>query len=91
VRSSVANWAALIIYRRYPVTEVVPAPEPAGRPALSPDPEQAWRPGPRRAQPPEEIGPARRHFEAAHVVLGLIALVIVVMLIMIALILTGFR
>jgi hypothetical protein len=70
------------------VTEVVPAPEPAQRPVLSPDPEQAWRPGPKRTQPPEEIGPAWRHFEASHVVLGLIALVIVVMLIMIAVLLT---
>jgi hypothetical protein len=65
------------------VTEVVPAPEPAPRPTLSPDPDQAWRPGPRRTQPPEEIGPAWRHWEAAHVVLGLIALVIVVMVIMV--------
>jgi hypothetical protein len=65
------------------VSEGVSAPEPARRPTLSPDPEQAWRPGPRRAQPAEEIGPAWRHWEAAHVVLGLIALVIVVMVIMV--------
>ena len=66
------------------MTEVVPAPEPAGRPTLSPDPEQSWRPGPRRTKPPEEIGPFWRRWEAAHIVLGLIALVIVVMGIMIA-------
>ncbi len=72
------------------MAEVVPAPEPARRPTLSPDPEQTWRPGPRRTQPPEEIGQAWRHWEATHVVLGLIALVIVVMLIMIvALVLSG--
>ena len=66
------------------MTEVVPAPEPARRPTLSPDPEQTWRPGPRRQQPPEETGPFWRRWEATHVVLGLIALVIVVMLILIA-------
>ena len=66
------------------MTEVVPAPEPARRPTLSPDPEQTWRPGPRRQQPPEETGPFWRRSEATHVVLGLIALVIVVMLILIA-------
>jgi hypothetical protein len=38
---------------------------------------------------PEEAGPIWRHFEPAHVVLGLIALVIVVMLILIAVLLTG--
>ena len=69
------------------MTEVVPASEPAQEPAqrpkLSPDPEQAWRPGPRRAQPPEEIGPFWRRWEATHVVLGLIAIVIVVMVIMV--------
>jgi hypothetical protein len=66
------------------VTEVVPAPEPTRRPTLSPDPEQAWRPGPRRTQPPEEIGPPWRRWEATRIVLGLIALVIVVMVVMIA-------
>jgi hypothetical protein len=64
------------------VTEVVPAPEPPPRPTLSPDPEQTWRPGPRRIRP-EEIGPPWRRWEAAHIVLGLIALVIVVMVIMV--------
>jgi hypothetical protein len=71
------------------VAELVPAPEPARQPTLSPDPEQAWRPGPRRTRPEEVTGPIWRHFEPAHVVLGLIALVIVVMLILIALLLTG--
>jgi hypothetical protein len=67
------------------VSEAVPAPEPAGRPTLSADPEQAWRPGPRRSQPAaEEVGPPWRRLEATHIVLGLIALVIVVMAIMIA-------
>jgi hypothetical protein len=70
------------------VAELVPASEPARRPVLSPDPEQSWRPGPRRT-PPEEAGPIWRHFEPAHVVLGLIALVIVVMLILVAVLLTG--
>jgi hypothetical protein len=70
------------------VAELVPASEPAQRPTLSPDPEQAWSPGPRRTQP-EEVGPVRRHFEPAHVVLGMIALVIVVMVIMIAALVTG--
>jgi hypothetical protein len=65
------------------VTEVVPAPEPAPRPTLSPDPEQIWHPGPRRTQPPEETGPFWRRWEPAHVVLGLIAIVIVVMVIMV--------
>jgi hypothetical protein len=65
------------------VTEGVPAPEPGRRPTLSPDPEQAWRPGPRRSQPPEEIGPAWRRWEGTHIVLGLIAIVIVVMVIMV--------
>ena len=69
------------------MTEVVPAPEPARRPTLSPDPEQIWRPGPRREQPLEETGPFWRRWEAAHVVLGLIALVIVVMLVLIAVLL----
>ena len=73
-----------------PVTEGVPAPEPARRPTLSPDPEQTWRPGPRRTQPPEEIGPAWRRWEATHIVLGLIALVIVAMVIMVvALVVNG--
>ena len=67
------------------MTDVVPAPEPARRPTLSPDPEQAWRPGPRRVQELEEGGPFWRRWEPAHVVLGLIALVIVVMLILVAL------
>ncbi len=66
------------------MTEVVSAAEPARRPTLSPDPEQTWVPGPRRTQPPEEIGPFWRRWEATHVVLGLIALVIVVMVVMIA-------
>lgn len=67
------------------MTEVVPAPEPARRPTLSPDPEQAWRPGPRRTQAPAESAPFWRRWEAAHVVLGLIALAVVVMLILVAL------
>jgi hypothetical protein len=67
------------------VTEVVPAPEPARRPTLSPDPEQTWRPGPRRVQAPAQGGPFWRRWEAAHVVLGLIALAVVVMLILVAL------
>jgi hypothetical protein len=70
------------------VAELVSASESAKRPTLSPDPEQAWRPGPRRTQS-EEAGPIWRHFEPAHVVLGLIALVIVIMLILIAVLLTG--
>jgi hypothetical protein len=61
----------------------VSTPEPPGRPTLSPDPEQAWRPGPRRSQRAEEIGPAWRHWEGTHVVLVLIAIVIVVMVIMV--------
>ena len=65
------------------MTEVVPAPEPARQPALSPDPEQTWRPGPRRSQPPEETGPFWRRWEGTHVVLVLIAIVIVVMVIMV--------
>jgi hypothetical protein len=69
------------------VAELVPEAEPARRQALSPDPEQAWPP-PRRRQP-EEVGPVWRHLEPAHVVLGLIALVIVVMLILVAALLTG--
>ena len=70
------------------MAELVPSPEPARRPTLSPDPEQSWRPGPRRTQP-EEVGPAWRHLEPAHVVLGMIALVIVVMVILIAVLVTG--
>ena len=70
------------------MAELVPASEPAPRPALSPDPELTWRPGPRRTQP-EEVGPVWRHLEPAHVVLGLIVLVIVVMLILVAALVTG--
>jgi hypothetical protein len=70
------------------VAELVPSSEPASRPTLSPDPEQAWRPGPRRT-PPEEVGPAWRHMEPAHVVLGMIALVIVIMVILIAVLVSG--
>jgi hypothetical protein len=70
------------------VAELVPASEPAQRPVLSPDPEQAWRPGPRRTQP-EEVGPVWRHMEPAHVVLGMIALVIMVMVILIAVLVSG--
>jgi hypothetical protein len=70
------------------VAELVPASEPARRPALSTDPDQAWRPGPRRTQP-EEVGPMWRHLEPAHVVLGMIALVIVVMVILMAALVTG--
>ena len=68
------------------MAELVPEAEPA-RPGVSPDPERAWPP-PRRRQP-EEAGPVWRHLEPAHVVLGLIALVIVVMLILVAALLTG--
>jgi hypothetical protein len=72
------------------VTEAGPAPEPPRRPTLSPDPEQAWRPGPRRAQLTEESGPTWRRWEATHIVLGMIAVVIVVMVIMVvALVLNG--
>ena len=71
------------------MAELVPAAEPARGPELSPDPEQAWRPGPRRTPPEEATGPIWRHFEPAHVVLGLIAVVIVVMVILVALLLTG--
>jgi hypothetical protein len=70
------------------VAELVPASEPDRRPVLSPDPEQAWRPGPKRTQP-EEVGPVWRHMEPAHVVLGMIALVIVIMVILIAVLLNG--
>ena len=70
------------------MAELVPASEPARQPALSPDPEQSWRPGPRRTQP-AEAGPSWRHFEPAHVVLGMIAVVIVVMLILVAVLVTG--
>jgi hypothetical protein len=70
------------------VAELVPASEPAQRPVLSPDPEQSWRPGPRRTQP-EEVGPVWRHMEPAHLVLGMIALVIVVMVILMAALVTG--
>jgi hypothetical protein len=70
------------------VAELVPAPEPARQPALSPDPEQIWRPGPRRTQP-EEVGPMWRHFEPARVVLAMIGLVVVIMVILVALLLTG--
>jgi hypothetical protein len=70
------------------VAELVPASEPAQRPALSPDPEQAWRPGPRRTRP-EEVGPVWRHMEPAHVVLGMIAVVIVVMMVLIAVLVSG--
>lgn len=69
------------------MADAVPAPEPATRSALSPDPELTWRPGPRRTQPDEDTGPFWRRWEAAHVVLGLIALVIVVMLVLIAVLL----
>jgi hypothetical protein len=70
------------------VAELVPASEPARRPVLSPDPELAWRPGPRRTQA-EEVGPLWRHMEPAHVVLAMIALVIVVMVILVAVLLTS--
>jgi hypothetical protein len=70
------------------VAELVPSSEPARAPTLSPDPEQAWSPGPRRTQP-EEVGPVWRHLEPAHVVLGMIALVIVVMVILMAALVTG--
>jgi hypothetical protein len=69
------------------VAELVPEAEPARRPALAPDPEQAWPPPRRRQQ--EEVGPVWRHLEPAHVVLGMIALVIVVMVILMAALLTG--
>ena len=70
------------------MAEPVPAEEPARRPVLSPDPEQSWRPGPRRT-PPEEIGPLWRHLEPAQVVLALMALVVVVMVILVAALVTG--
>lgn len=70
------------------MAELVSSSEPARRPTLSPDPEQSWRPGPRRTQP-EEVGPVWRHMEPAHVVLGMIALVIMVMVILIVVLLSG--
>jgi hypothetical protein len=70
------------------VAELLPSSESARRPTMSPDPEQAWRPGPRRTQP-EEAGPIWRHMEPAHVVLGLIAFVIVIMVIMVAVLVAG--
>jgi hypothetical protein len=71
------------------VTESVSASEPIRQPTLSPDPEQIWRPGPPTMMPPEEIGPIWRHFEAAKVVLALMALVVVIMGIMVMKLLTG--
>lgn len=70
------------------MAELVPAEEPARRPVLSPDPEQSWRPGPRRTQP-EEVGPVWRQMEPAHVVLGMIAFVIMIMVILIAVLVSG--
>jgi hypothetical protein len=70
------------------MAEVVPSSEPARAPTLSPDPEQAWRPGPRRTQP-EEVGPVWGHMEPAHVVLVLIGVVIVVMVIMVVALVSG--
>jgi hypothetical protein len=70
------------------MAELVPSSEPARRPTLSPDPEQACRPGPRR-NPPEEVGPVWRHMEPAHIVLGMIAVVIVIMVILIAVLVSG--
>ena len=70
------------------MAELVPASEPARQPVLSPDPEQSWRPGPRRTQP-AETGPGWRQFEPAHVVLAMIAVVLVVMLILVAALVTG--
>ena len=70
------------------MADLVPSSEPARPPALSPDPEQAWRPGPPRTQA-AEVGPAWRHMEPAHVVLLLIALVIVVIGILIAVLVSG--
>jgi hypothetical protein len=70
------------------VTEAAPAvptPEPARRPALSPEP-GAWQPQPVRVQELNETGRFWHRWEATHVVLGLGVLVIVVMVILIVLI-----
>ncbi len=66
----------------------VPAPEPARRPTLSPEP-GAWQPPPPRVRELQETGRFWHRWEATHVVLGLIALVIVVMVILVVLILAN--
>lgn len=68
-----------------PITEVGVAeslPEPVERPVLSPDPELAWRPGPRRREQfPEERRPVWR-LETQQFVLVLAAVLLVVVLVM---------
>lgn len=79
------------------MTEPVPEPagepeppEPPRRPVLSPDPEQTWRPGPRRPVPYQrEYRPFWR-LESHQYVLLLMAVVAVVMLVMFGLLVSSF-
>jgi hypothetical protein len=72
------------------VADPVPEPEPPKRPVLSPDPEQLWRPEPRRrGRPPHE----QRRFwqrETAEYVLLLMIVVVVIMLVMFGMLVSSF-
>ena len=75
-----------------------PVPEPVEpelldsptRPALSPDPQQAWRPGPPRRAEVQEQRPILLRLESRQYVLLLMAIVAVIMLVMLGILVTDF-
>ena len=72
------------------MADPVPEPESPKRPVLSPDPEQLWRPEPRRrARPPERHRPFWR-LESSQYVLLLMAIVVVIMLVMFGVLVSSF-
>ena len=71
------------------MADPVPEPAPPERPVLSPEPAQAWPPGPRRFQQPQEQRPFW-HLESSQVVILLMVVVVVIMMVMFGLLVSGF-
>jgi hypothetical protein len=70
------------------VAEPVPAPEPVKRPVLSPDPEQTWRPGPRKPTQFQE-NRAFWKLETQQYVLLLMAVVVIIGIVMVIVLLSS--
>jgi hypothetical protein len=72
------------------VADPVPEPEPPKRPVLSPDPDQIWRPAPRRqVRDTSERRPFWR-LESAQYVIVIMVVVAVIMLVMFGMLLSTF-